>query len=72
MGEMRQSHAERAALDAKWQAHPKVVAFKADMTKFIRDCGLDFDVDGMNATSFFAQQWHKEHGPLPDSGILTG
>ena len=67
----RQSAEVRAALDATWQAHPSVVAFKAALRQCIAAEKLDFDVHGMNRTSEFSQQWMKDHGPLPNSGIST-
>lgn len=72
MAELRQSAEERAELNAIWEAHPKVKQFKADLNAFVAQEGLEFDVAGMNASSAFSQQWHKDNGALPDSGILTG
>jgi hypothetical protein len=70
--ELRQSPELRAELEAAWQSHPKVIAFKLALRKFARTEGLDFDVEGMNRTAAFVARWTKINGPLPDSGIITG
>lgn len=72
MAEMRQSHQERAALDAAWKAQPQVKKFTADLRAFVAENNLDFDKAGMDASAAFAIQWHKDNGALPDSGIFTG
>lgn len=72
MGEMRQSPRLRAELDAKWHAMPKVVAFAEEVEAFAWKNGLKFDKAGLDAVFAFTQQWLKEHGPLPESGILVG
>lgn len=72
MGTLRQSKAERIELNDKWQAHPLVVGLRAALLTFIRAEGLTFDANGLTRTALFTQQWTKEHGPLPESGIWTG
>lgn len=72
MSEPRQSLAERVALDATWQAHPKVAAFKRALQKHAAERGLRFDKAGMDALAKFAAAWQAANGALPDSGIVTG
>lgn len=72
MGEMRQSPQLRAELDAKWHAMPEVSEFSEHAEAFAWQNNLKFDKAGMDAMMAFSQQWFKEHGPLPDSGILIG
>jgi hypothetical protein len=72
MGEMSQSHAERVALDAQWNATPEVSEFSEHAEAFAWRNNLKFDKAGMDAIMAFSQEWFKNHGPLPDSGILAG
>lgn len=72
MGQLRQGTQERTALDAAWQATREVVSFKAALREFIETQHLEFDKRGLDLTSFFAQRWLQDNGPLPDSGIWTG
>lgn len=66
-----QTHQEKLALDAAWQAHPKVVAFKAANAAFAATLPQDMPlVDAMNATLRFGSGWLAENGELPPSGVL--
>jgi hypothetical protein len=64
-----QSAAERATLNAAWNAHPQVVAFRAAMSDFVETRELT-GPEGATELLAFANTWLTENGPLPDSGIL--
>lgn len=72
MSEMRQSPAERARLDAIWQAHPQVVALKEACTAFARENNLEWNVEGFNRMAEFSGEWQRQHGGTPHSGIVIG
>ncbi len=69
MSAAAQTAQERATLHAAWLAHPQVVAFDRAVTDHVRAGGLA-GVDGMTAVLRFAAEWLREHGDLPESGIL--
>lgn len=72
MGEMRQSPALRAQLDAKWQADPAVIAMREAVTAFAAAEDLQWNAEGLTAVLRFGRAHLAAHGPLPDSGILIG
>ena len=67
----RQSAAEQRKLNLQWEKYPQVAAFRAALTSHARAERLAFDARGMNAMFAFANDWLREHGPMPDSGIRT-
>jgi hypothetical protein len=67
-----QSPAEKARLNAAWKAQPEVIALTAAVDAFIAE-GFDPTttlLDRVNATVAFSNAWIKEHGHLPDSGLI--
>lgn len=69
MSAPNQSMAEKKALLAAWKSHPHVQAFSAAVEAHVRENNLD-GLDGMNEVLQFACRWQRDHGFLPDSGIL--
>ena len=65
-----QSAAQRHALHAAWKAQPAVVALEAAVRQFVAHSGAE-GAAGVTETLRFASAWLREHGNLPDSGILS-
>jgi hypothetical protein len=64
-----QTRAEALALDAQWKKDPKVQEFFQTLKNHAMENGLGFDIDGMNHMFGFANEWMRNNGPLPDSGV---
>lgn len=65
-----QTPQEKRALKAIWDADPRVVALNAAVQEHVRLSTMPFGVDAMTDAIQFAGAWVREHGPLPDSGII--
>jgi len=64
-----QSLPEKQALHAIWRAHPQVVALDAAVAEFVKTI-TSTGAEAMTEAIQFAGAWVREHGELPDSGLI--